>query len=151
MFLFLKIYSIFRTDVISSAPPNFMQCIPNKKKLENEPDMSFESPVLDFRFVTASQFIGSLHLWFTWPLRVLKGGKGKLSLQVLVVLDFTLPPRFPEDKRVEEISHMFATSKPVKIVVNRRPEMSDAEFADQEVRPSHLSKSLTSTTQIIFL
>ncbi|KAL5269784.1 hypothetical protein ACHWQZ_G003299 [Mnemiopsis leidyi] len=79
---------VHRTDVISSAPPNFMQCIPNKKKLENEPDMSFESPVLDFRF--------------------------------------------PEDKRVEEISHMFATSKPVKIVVNRRPEMSDAEFADQE-------------------
>ena len=29
---------------------------------------------------------------------------------------------------------MFATSQPVKIVVNRRPEMSDAEFADQEVR-----------------
>ena len=28
---------------------------------------------------------------------------------------------------------MFATSQPVKIVVNRRPEMSDAEFADQEV------------------
>ncbi|XP_063684048.1 anaphase-promoting complex subunit 1-like isoform X2 [Bolinopsis microptera] len=44
------------------------------------------------------------------------------------VLDF----RFPEDKRVEEAAHMFATSQPVKIVVSRRPEMTDAEYVDQQ-------------------
>ena len=29
---------------------------------------------------------------------------------------------------------MFATSQPVKIVVNKRPEMSAAEYQDQQVR-----------------
>ena len=42
--------------------------------------------------------------------------------------------RFPEDKRVEEAGHMFATSQPVKIVVERRPDMTDAEHVDQQVR-----------------
>ena len=44
---------LFRTDVISSAPSHFMQCIPNKNKVKDEPDMSFESPVLDFRCTIA--------------------------------------------------------------------------------------------------
>ena len=41
--------------------------------------------------------------------------------------------RFAEDKRVEEASHMFSTSSSVKIVVNRREEMTDAEYTDQQV------------------
>ena len=44
----------------------------------------------------------------------------------------TLELRFAEDQRVNEVARMFSSANPVKIMVEKRDSMTDAEHVDQQ-------------------